>query len=182
VFNTAIPRSSLLSWINQELFNLNWVQMKDEKTISLMPILLLLGIALGFMIAIALGDEYSFSVLRWFIVVSIISMAKYGKRIESTLHEINLSHWNHLRSLNKWNFVITRYALLRATVLFSIYVIPLLLKVRMSLLVFIVSTSTFLFLGVILSYFGSNEWKDCEREYVIRQLKVKGEQLRAVQN
>jgi hypothetical protein len=156
--------------------------MKDQKTISLMPILLLLGIVLGFIFAIALGNEYSLSVLRWFIFVSIISMAKYGKRIESTLHKINLSNWNHLRSLNKWNFVITRYALLRATVLFLLFVLPILFKSRVSLLVIIVSTAAFILLGAILSYFGVMEWNECEREYAIQQLRVKGEQLRAVQN
>ena len=156
--------------------------MKNQKPISLIPIQILLGIMIGFMIAIALGNEYSIFVLRGFIVVSIILMAKYGKRIELTLHEINLNNWNHLRSLNKWNFVITRYALLRAIVLFAIFVVPILLKVRVSLLVFIASASMFILLGAILSYFGSNEWNDCEREYAIQQLRVKGEQLRAVQN
>jgi hypothetical protein len=156
--------------------------MKENRTISLMPILLLVGIALGFMIAIALGNEYSLSVLRWFIFVSIISMAKYGKRIELTVHEMYLSNWSHLRSLNKWNFIIIRYALLRATVLFAIFVIPILLKGRGSLLVSMVLMSAFLLFCVILSYFGANEWKDCEREYAIQQLRVKGEQLRAAQN
>jgi hypothetical protein len=156
--------------------------MKDEKTISLRPILILLGIVFGFIIATTLGNEYSLLVLRWSIVVSAITMAKYGMRIESALHEMCVSNWNHLRSLNKWNFVIIRYALIRALVLFSIFVLPIVLKGRVSLLVLMVSTSAFLLLCVILSYFGLNEWKDCEREYAIRQLKVKGEQLRAVQN
>jgi hypothetical protein len=156
--------------------------MTEIKTITLISILLLLGIVLGLMIAVALGNDYSLLVLRWFIFVSIISMATYGKRIELTLHEMHLRNWNRLRSLNKWNFALTRYALIRAIVIFVIFVLPILLKVRVSLLVFVVSTSAFLLLCVILSYFGLNEWKDCEREFAIQQLRMNGEHIRGVQN
>jgi hypothetical protein len=156
--------------------------LKDEKTISLISIILLMGIVVGFSIATVLGYKYSLLMLRWIIVVSAITLAKYGKRIEAALHEMYFNNWEHLRSLNKWNFIIIRYALIRALVLYSIFVLPMVLKGRASPLVLMVSTTAFLLLCAVLSYFGVNEWKDCEREYTIRQLKVTGEQLRAVQN
>lgn len=156
--------------------------MKNAKFTSIAPLLLFLGFVIGFLLATVIPKEVSFIGAKLIVLVSIIGISFFGKSIDTILHNHSMEYWTTFSSKGKWYFIATRYIVLRGIVLFLLFVFPLLVSVRLSVIVLFAAVCGYIFFAVFLSYFGIEEWKRCEHENVIRSLKETGERLRAVQN
>ncbi len=67
-------------------------------------------------------------------------------------------------------------------VLFTLFVLPLVSTVRFSGIVFMSLALSAFLITALLIVFGLGEWRNCERDYTIRLLKIAGEQARIAQN
>jgi hypothetical protein len=149
---------------------------------SLSPFYLFFGLACGVLLGTFLGHEASVTISKIVFFLSIIVIAIFGKQIDAALHNFDLQDWHILRNRSKWYFVLTRFILLRGIVLFTLFALPMVSGVTFSTTVFIALAISFIVIVAIVTYFGLDEWKNCEQDYTIRLLKNAGEQARIVQN
>jgi hypothetical protein len=119
---------------------------------------------------------------RVFFIISTLVIAVFGRQIRILLHDNYLNSWEFLRNRSKWYFVVTRFVVLRGSVLFILFVLPLVLSAPYSGTVVVVTILSFVLIAAVQIYFGLEEWNICEQDYAILLLKNASEQLRIIQN
>jgi hypothetical protein len=143
---------------------------------------LLFGIFCGFLLGSALAPETGVWVRRGLSAGAIFFVALFWRRIESRSHALHVEQWENLRNMGKWNFILSRYVLIRGIVLFVIFVGPAVSELSFSVPFIVVLALGGTLLVPLLLYLGHQEWNDCEREMEIRSLRKTAEFISSKQN
>ena len=140
------------------------------------------GFACGFLLCATLTKEVATVASRLLLALMVLALIVFGRKLEATVHDIHVQNWSLIRARGKWHFIITRYILMRALVLFTLFIAPLLKEVNVSSVILSMAMGMVVLLASILGYFGLDEWNNCERDFAIQLLKNAGEQVRIAQN
>jgi Mn2+/Fe2+ NRAMP family transporter len=138
----------------------------------------LFGLLWGFFLGASLEEAASVTVGKVIFAVVVLVLAFFSRRLESLAHKQHMQKWNDLRNRGKWHFILTRYVLLRGSILVVLLVGPLLPALKYSALIFTVLLLAFVLLAVILSYVGHEEWMMCEEDYQVQVLRQAAEVAR----
>ena len=146
------------------------------KSLSLFSFLF--GLVLGILLGGSLSHETFAIVSKVVFFLSILVIAVFGRQIRVILHSNYLKSWEVLRNRSKWYFVVTRYIVLRGSVLFILFVLPMVLSATLSCTVVVASILSFVLIAAVQIYFGLEEWTNCEQEYSIQLIRKIGERVR----
>ena len=138
----------------------------------------LFGLVLGILLGGSLSHETFVIISKVVFFLSILVIAVFGRQIRIILHSNYLKSWEVLRNRSKWYFVVTRYIVLRGSVLFILFVLPLVLSSTLSRTVVVASIISFVLIAAVQIYFGLEEWTNCEQEYSIQLIRKIGERVR----
>ena len=136
------------------------------------------GLLCGFLLGTSLDKEISVTFGRLIFALAIVLLAIFWRRIETNAHKRHLELWHTLRQRGKWFFILTRYVLLRGSVLVVILIAPFLAALRFTTLVSIILLLTLVPLMLMLSFLGHEVWTICEQEFEVLALRQAAEQTR----
>jgi len=139
----------------------------------------LFGALCGFLLGSSLKKESSVIVGKVLFAVAVLLIAFFWRRVEATAHTRHVEAWYLLRPRGKWYFIITRYLLLRGSVLLVVLIGPIYLTLGLSTFHFDYLVLVLMLFIFITLYLGHEEWSNCEREYEILVIRQAAEQERA---
>ncbi len=114
---------------------------------------------------------------RILFVAGFIVLLFVWRWIESRLHIHYLNSWNRIRQSGKLTFILARYVLLRGIILSILFVVPSYSRLEIQTVLFLI-----VFIIIISSTLGNQEWTDCENHYQASLLHDAATSLRAMQN
>lgn len=141
---------------------------------------LFFGLLCGFLIGTSLDEEISVIVGRIIFTIAIFLLVILWQPIETSAHKRHLELWRTLRQRGKWLFILSRYVLLRGTVLAVIVLAPFLRELIFNTTVSIILLLSLALLIPTLSFLGYEEWKRCEQEFHVLALRQAAEETRRV--
>lgn len=139
----------------------------------------LFGAVCGFLLGSSLERESSVIVGKIIFATAVLLIAFFWRRVEATAHTRHVEAWHLLRLRGKWYFIITRYLLLRGSVLFVVLIGPMYMTLGLSTFHFDYLALVLMLFAFITLYLGQEEWSNCEREYEILIIRQAAEQERA---
>jgi hypothetical protein len=143
---------------------------------------MLFGLLCGFLLGSSLDQHSTMLFRRILSALAILFVAIFWGLIDAKAHTHHLEQWDTLRVSGKRYFILTRYVLLRGTILSTILIGPAITALKFSSSVIVILTLSGLPLIGILLYFGHQEWNECEQEIQIRDLKRTAELILSRKN
>ena len=119
----------------------------------------------GLLIGSRIGPQFTYILARAALFLGIYVVVKFWRPAERASHFRNLQNWDEHQKHGKVYFVLTRYVVLRGSVLFVLLILPSLYIDDLGIWGFL---SIALVIGLIIvttAILGSGEWNDCEREH-----------------
>lgn len=138
----------------------------------------LFGVLCGLILGTSLEREWPAVFTKLVFLSSVLILAISWRRLEADAHKRHVESWLQLRSKGKWFFIITRYVLLRGSVLLIVFIGPIYSTIASTRSATVVFIFLAVLLAFILSYLGHEEWTRCEQELEIDILKRAAEQSR----
>ncbi len=136
------------------------------------------GLLCGLLIGMAIDRGWSPIISKMLWVGSIVVISLFWQRVEAAAHIRHMYTWAIRRVRGKWRFIITRYILLRGSILFVITMGPSYVNASLPFLFSWVTFGVVAAFVLLFAYLGYEEWSSCEEDFEIQALRLAAEQTR----